>query len=229
MGVLKTQSTLTIAVWSSILLHTAAFLGFELAFSNKSKPFPKSEPRTVTIVSIDTAARPLAPLLNTAQRKNITSSLEKAVANELLQVPEDSLETEVMPENAIAQELVPLNDNSNYPDLSLSYADKGDIGENLAGKEKTGIREPVPVREIVPAYPFRARKKGYEGIVTLDVVVSVQGVPLSCSIADSSGFKDLDKAAEDTILASLFYPGTINGEQIESTLRIHISFRLNKS
>ena len=63
----------------------------------------------------------------------------------------------------------------------------------------------------------------------LDVIVSDRGSPVSCQIIESSGYKDLDDAAVKTVSASLFHPGTINGEDIESTLRIHISFKINNS
>ncbi len=68
-----------------------------------------------------------------------------------------------------------------------------------------------------------------EGLVVLDIIVSKTGVPLSCNIADSSGFKDLDEAAMKTVLSAHYQSGTMNGEEIESTLRISISFQLNES
>ena len=97
------------------------------------------------------------------------------------------------------------------------------------GKEIPEIKEPVPVESIVPVYPFRARKKGSEGIVTLEAVISDTGTPLSCLILDSSGFKVLDDAAVKTVLASLFHPGTVDGKDVQSILRIHIRFQLNNS
>lgn len=52
MGVLKEKSTIIIAVWGSILLHTVFLLGFGLAFSDKRNNFPEPEPRFVTLLSV---------------------------------------------------------------------------------------------------------------------------------------------------------------------------------
>ena len=226
MGVLKARSTLTIAVWSSILLHTVSFLGFELAFSNKSKPFPKSVPRTVTLLSIGSAPEAI-----------VTTEQELYDSNISPQIIEDFVPDELVPiknEPSLVQ-----SEEISFPDFISGNAESNNSGSNSdqsmnqeisvgsdSGKDLPEIKEPVPVESIVPVYPFRARKKGLEGIVSLEVVISDTGIPLSCLIIDSSGFTDLDDAAVKTVLASLFHPGTADGEMIESLLRIRIKFKL---
>jgi TonB family protein len=220
-GVLKTQSTLTIAVWSSLLLHTVLFLGFELAFSNKSKPFPKSEPRAVTSVSISSISSPdLSP----------ETTVENIIQDQPLEKKE--LPSEILEEIPLSELLSEKNNTNNQADKKLFSEDTDytvkSVESGILAQVNT-ITEPVPINSLEPDYPFRARKKGLEGVVVLNVVVSNLGEPVSCQISDSSGHKDLDNAALDTVLSSSFYPGTENGENIESTLRISIRFRLNKS
>ncbi len=229
MGVLKVQSTLTIAVWSSILLHTAGFLGFELAFSNKSKPFPKSVPRTVTLLSIGGAQDTIAPLEKESLSNNIPAQIiENFIPDEL--VPIKNEPSSVQSEDRSFSDFLSGNAESNNSDSNSdqSLNQKVSIVDDI-GKMIPEIREPVPVETITPVYPFRARKKSFEGVVTLDVTVSDKGIPDSCQIINSSGYKELDDAAVKTVLASLFYPGTVDGEDIQSILRILIKFQLDDS
>lgn len=229
MGVLKVQSTLTIAVWSSVLLHTVSFLGFELAFSNKSKPFPKSEPRTVTILSIGGSQDTIVPLDQESASDNISAQIiENFVPDKLAPIKNES--SSVQSEDRYFSDFISgkteSNNSESNSDQSLNQ--KVSIGDDI-GKKIPEIREPVPASSIVPVYPFRARKKGLEGIVSLEVVVSDTGAPLSCLVIDSSGFTDLDDTAVKTVLASLFHPGTVDGDDVQSILRILIKFQLDDS
>lgn len=219
MGLLKTKSTLTIAVWASVLIHTAGFLGFELAFSNNRESFPKSEPRTVTIVSISSVSDTVPPKENLIQDNMQNKVLENIPQEETRQEKLTS-SLEIKSNNILDNKQVDEIPTFILPAIS---------GQSAAAEETVLITEPIPLKSIEPEYPFRARKKGIEGVVVMDVIVSNKGEPLSCQIFDSSGNKDLDNAAKKSVLSSQFQPGTANGEDIETTLRINISFVLNKS
>ncbi len=229
MGVLKTQSTLTIAVWSSILLHAAGFLGFELAFSNRRESFPKSEPRTVTLLSIGGVQDIFVPLEQESLSNNISPQIiEDFVPDELVPIKNEL--PLIQPEEIPSPDFISGNVESNNSGSNSNQSINQTVSSgNDVAEDVPEIKEPVPIETITPVYPFRARKKGFEGIVTLEVVVSDTGNPVSCLILDSSGFTDLDNAAIRTVSASLFYPGTVDGEVIQSTLRILIKFQLNDS
>ena len=216
MGVLKKQSTLTIAVWASLLIHTAGFLGFELAFSSRKESFPKSEPRTVTIVSIS----------------SVTSIQNQVLEKDSIQesVPEKKELPNEITKEITSSELVSDIESTNEQEDKTLFTENS-VTSFVSGSVEGEITktEPVPLNNIEPEYSFRARKKGLEGIVVLDIIVSKSGEPLSCDIADSSGHIDLDNAARKTVLSAHYQPGTLNGEDIVSTLRISISFQLNKS
>ncbi len=228
MGILKTQSTLTIAVWSSILLHIAGFLGFELAFSNKRESFPKSEPRTVTIVSISTLSNSVSSVEMEVEN-NIQNQLLENISSKAPVYLEKKLPVETLKDTYLS-ELVSDNNITNNLKERITPTNNSMISAGTEVGEKTAlVTEPIPLGSIEPEYPFRARKKGLEGIVIMNVIISKYGEPVSCYITDSSGHKDLDNAALDTVMSSYFQPGTVNGEEMESLLVISISFKLNKS
>lgn len=219
MGVLKEKSTIIIAVWGSILLHTVFLLGFGLAFSDKRNNFPEPEPRFVTLLSV-------SPVLKQSQehdfsKENVPAKVTEKVVYDKPEPVKKKLPSETIPEESVSKEVT---GSIGIP------ADRG-ITSDMAGKNKEILKteEPSPVRKIIPEYPFRARKMGIEGDVTLDVVVSEKGFPVSCQVVNSSGDKDLDAAAVKAVTNSRFYPGTINGGGIQSSVRIHIRFQLHNS
>jgi protein TonB len=82
---------------------------------------------------------------------------------------------------------------------------------------------------INPKYPMNARRKGEQGRVILDVLVSNNGKAASVTLVSSSGFKDLDTAAKDAVIQAKFKPGERNGKAVEASTRITILFQLNQN
>ena len=85
---------------------------------------------------------------------------------------------------------------------------------------------PKPRRTIKPRYPSGARRRGEEGSVTLDVDISASGRARSVSIAESSGFAELDEAAKQAVKKARFTPGKNKGKSVESQARLTIIFKL---
>ena len=194
---------MTIAVWSSILLHTASLLGFELAFSNKRKSFPESEPRTITLLSIETVHESIVATEQESFSSNISPQIiEKFVPDKL--VPIENEQPLVQPGEIsfpdFISDNVESNNSSSNSDQSINQ--KVSVGNDIV-EDVPKIKEPVPIETITPVYPFRARKKGLEGTVTLEVVISDTGTPLSCLILNSSGFTDLDDTAVKTVFSGI--------------------------
>lgn len=77
-----------------------------------------------------------------------------------------------------------------------------------------------------PAYPMMARRRGLEGIVRLDVRVSVDGIPTAVKIRESSGHESLDEAAATAVWHWKFVPAKRGGEPIEDTVVVPVRFRL---
>ncbi len=81
-------------------------------------------------------------------------------------------------------------------------------------------------RPIRPAYPIGARRRGEEGTVILDVAVTADGLAASVTLVSSSGFKDLDRAAEHAASQARFKPATRKGHPVDSAARLTLIFRL---
>ena len=81
-------------------------------------------------------------------------------------------------------------------------------------------------RAIKPNYPIGARRKGEEGTVILDVSVTADGHASAVSLVSSSGFPELDKAAEHAAEQARFKPGARGGRPVDSAARLTIIFRL---
>ncbi|MBS0357333.1 MAG: energy transducer TonB [Proteobacteria bacterium] len=77
-----------------------------------------------------------------------------------------------------------------------------------------------------PAYPMMARRRGLEGIVRLDVRVSVDGIPTAVRVRESSGHESLDEAATTAVWHWKFVPAKRGGEPIEDTVVVPVRFRL---
>ncbi len=79
-----------------------------------------------------------------------------------------------------------------------------------------------------PQYPRLARKRGIEGTVLLDVLVSPSGRVDTVSLAQSSGYSLLDKSAVKAVRKWIFHPGKINGVNVEMNVRIPVRFDLTE-
>lgn len=79
----------------------------------------------------------------------------------------------------------------------------------------------------MPEYPDSARKAGWQGTVTLRVLVDEEGKSKSVEVYQSSGFALLDQAAVETVRKRWrFYPAREGEKQVENRIRIPIEFSL---
>lgn len=85
---------------------------------------------------------------------------------------------------------------------------------------------PRPRRSLSPDYPKGARLRGEQGDVTLEIRVSAHGTVESVGIVVSSGFRELDAAAEKAVRAARFTPAQSTGRAVPATVRVTLSFRL---
>jgi TonB family protein len=80
-----------------------------------------------------------------------------------------------------------------------------------------------------PHYPYVARRRGYEGIVVLKVLVMEDGRVGEIRIEESSGFEILDEAAIKSVRKWVFSPAKRNGIPVSSWVKIPIRFELNEA
>jgi protein TonB len=105
---------------------------------------------------------------------------------------------------------------------STELATKGDTSA------KTGLimARPLYRKNPPPKYPRRARRKGYEGTVILEVLVDENGTVKDLKVFESSGYKLLDKSAIASVQKWLFTPGTKDGDAAGMWVRIPVRFKL---
>ena len=94
--------------------------------------------------------------------------------------------------------------------------------------EASSGREARPLysRNEPPPYPRLARKKGYEGVVLLDVFVNENGRVSGVKVAQTSGFPILDRAARDAVHKWTFEPGIRNGVLTGMWVKVPVRFQL---
>jgi protein TonB len=77
-----------------------------------------------------------------------------------------------------------------------------------------------------PNYPETARRRGEQGRVLLEVSVSADGMPVSVTVARSSGYPSLDSAALSAVQRWRFVPATRGGAPVAAVAEVPVRFRL---
>ena len=86
--------------------------------------------------------------------------------------------------------------------------------------------KPLMYANAAPLYPKIAHKRGWEGIVKLDVLVERDGTAKEVGIYKSSGHKVLDRAAIKTVRNWQFSPAQSGSVRFSSRIVIPIKFNL---
>lgn len=96
------------------------------------------------------------------------------------------------------------------------------------GHQKNTAKEAVPrYRENPPPqYPPIARRRGYQGKVILEVLVSRKGEVKELMLSKSSGHPILDKAAMKSVKHWVFEPGERDGKPAEMWVKVPVRFQL---
>ncbi|MCW5206577.1 energy transducer TonB [Desulfobulbus sp. F5] len=78
-----------------------------------------------------------------------------------------------------------------------------------------------------PEYPPQARRRGLQGVVTLEALIDVSGRVADLRPFSSSGHGILDKAALKSVRSWQFTPGIIGGKTKEMWVKVPVRFELN--
>lgn len=84
---------------------------------------------------------------------------------------------------------------------------------------------PIPGQTPAPEYPGRALMRGEGGTTLVIVHIGPDGVPTSTELAQSSGSRDLDRAAQAAVRRWRFEPATDNGRPTVGRAVVPIDFR----
>lgn len=108
-------------------------------------------------------------------------------------------------------------------EADTSDEDAGEGGEYRPPGVPAGYRD-----NPAPAYPARARQRHLEGKVVLKVAVDTEGHPTEVTVASSSGYGVLDRAAKKTVTDWTFRPAKQDGRPVAGAVKVPIHFRLSK-
>ena len=104
-------------------------------------------------------------------------------------------------------------------------AGSGQLSSTREGQVRI-MASPLYKKNPPPRYPKRARKKGYEGTVILEVLVDENGIVKDLRVFESSGYDLLDKSAIASLRRWQFTPGTEDGDPARMWVRIPVRFKL---
>ncbi|MGE5503246.1 MAG: energy transducer TonB [Actinomycetota bacterium] len=85
---------------------------------------------------------------------------------------------------------------------------------------------PTAVDTPKPTYPLAARRKGWEGVVVLNIEVDLLGCPTTVAIKASSGHAALDEAAVEAARRWHFTPARKDGKATAASVEVPIRFSL---
>jgi TonB family protein len=88
------------------------------------------------------------------------------------------------------------------------------------------VSAPMALNRIIPVYPRSARRRGREGVVTVEITVSDFGEVSGVEVIAGSGYNDLDSAAVSAVRTARFAPATENGVRVHGSLRLTFEFKL---
>jgi protein TonB len=155
-------------------------------------------------------------------------------------LPGDSAQTNIAPASAIT--------GSNAPEASLPHpadnAYKAESRQNGPEGMKQAYGSPAGERQAVslvvneavplykenpePVYPLRAKKRGCEGTVILEVLVTKDGNAGKVGVFKSSGYSLLDEAAVSSVEKWRFEPGKRGDKKVDMPVKIPVRFQLEK-
>jgi len=123
-------------------------------------------------------------------------------------------------------------------DVPMSMAGEPYLGEIGDGSGNAGgLGHPgkpnidsnvVPSLRIPPAYPKRALRSGFEGIVTVEFTITIDGSVKDAEIVEAKPPNIFDKAVLRAIAKWKFNPDMVDGQPVEKRARQDIKFTLKK-
>ncbi len=171
----------------------------------------------------------------------ITPGAEKAARTTLPQEsPDENAEAPVLPESAkvLSRNTLQANDaessadariltrHENLPEMAFKKGAAGLYTSEYAG-ESGYIRNHFSyIRDLIQrkvTYPLYARKKGWEGKVSVSFVISPEGKVSNIRISQSSGRDVLDKSALDAVRKASPFPKP----PIHAMINIPVIYRLH--
>ena len=216
------------AVVLALLFHALLFI-MKPGWLKNSR-IDDAKPPAITITM--SYKKPVMPLPVKEPPREIKKIKKKAViekkpvpvkAEEKVPEPEPVKVEEAVQDKAEVVEKEATDDPS--PDTTDSSAESSTAAE---GTVSGVITEADPLYSVnpEPRYPRMAKKRGYEGTVLLNVLVSKEGRVKNLWIFESCGYNILDNAAMEAVKDWIFKPGTEDDKPVEMWVQVPVKFEL---
>lgn len=213
----------------SLLLHgILLFTRFDLNLScRKAKP-PQSRSVVVSMSyhapEAPPAPKPEKPVLPVKKKKKPSPRKiipkEKPIAPPVEPIPSKPEKT-VEPDSA-TEEVAPEDTPAPAPEEPAAEPSEKEASAARVIHEASPLYRDNPP----PRYPRVARRRGYQGTVILNVLVTTDGTVKELLVKNSSGYEALDHAAVDSVRNWLFTPGMRGEQPIEMWVSLPVTFRL---
>lgn len=77
-----------------------------------------------------------------------------------------------------------------------------------------------------PKYPIQALRMGHQGLVMLAITINAAGGVVDVRVQQSSGYRELDRAAEEAARHWRFNPGLQGGKPVGGVVLVPVNFSL---
>ena len=171
---------------------------------------PEKTSKDTDSASIDKHQTPIAPHSNIASPSSSADKLNRKL------LPAET--TSIKKTSRMAGERT---ESKTYS--AAQAARQSDNGEPASA---ITLAKPLYRQNPAPAYPSKARRLGYEGVVMLKVLVDENGRVDDLTVLESSGYPILDRTALASVRKWLFEPGTEGDIKKKMWVRVPVRFRL---
>ncbi|MBW2097025.1 MAG: energy transducer TonB [Deltaproteobacteria bacterium] len=193
----------------------------------KPKPRPKPVSKPKLVQSKLKRAKPVhsPPLQEPTKVMAETPPLEYERAQEKASMPLEQDDEQEPVTAAIVEDAL-----ADLPYLGHEAApqETADIGALHEKTPVVQVARPLYRKNPRPRYPRLARRRGYQGVVILEVLVRRDGTPGKVQVFQSSGHRILDRAAIKAVEKWSFAPGSENGTPIDMWVKIPVRFQLDE-
>lgn len=152
--------------------------------------------------------------------------------------PVEVLPVPTMPDPPKPEFVEEINPPVRVPPVAVVFEEASPMGKPEVLVPETPPQQSAPVNVVPsadlgyrryhkPAYPAQAVRMRHEGEVVLLVLVGVDGSVQEINLEQSSGYRELDRAAIRAARNWRFNPGTRDGVPYQGWARVPIAFTLN--
>ncbi len=152
--------------------------------------------------------------------------LKKKPASHIPQLPVRKVKTTREKKQQLVKKAENMEVQQDLPSMSGLETEENQDQKETAARV---IQEASPLYQLnpPPRYPGLAKRRGYEGLVVLEVDVDEYGRPATVTLFAGSGHSLLDKAALRAVRKWHFQSGSINGIPQKMTVKVPVRFRLD--